>query len=1325
MMLAALYSWSVKDWSAHTIERLPQFGAWLPPVWFGGLHEVLLGARDPFLEDMAQRAWTATAIATLLALSTYLISYRRYRRLMLESPSALEGPRMRQWSILRLLARTPRREAIMHFMAKTLVRSRAHRVIWMAYIGFAIAVVVNSSIIDGRLLTRHSQKGLQFLVLFWPLASSVILMNGFRHVISIPAEIKANWIFRVTESLGRKEWMSAVERFIVAYAIAPIYIILVPVAVYATGWRLALLMTVLQVLCSLFIFEVMFSSWQQLPFACSYFPGKRPMIAIVSSYIVILGIVVPIVSFMIAAAARVPFLFPFYFADFLFLWIWVRRMRREGWGEAILLYEDQPGMMHDLGIKEMTYGGVERSGRSAAGDAGHADSQDADPRSDARIRSGGVHPSDLGRRAAGGGGGTLPGPASFGVARSSGIGMGSVGEQSPREVLQADSRRPASTGRGSGALDSYVGGHLAHHAAGLILRLRALFKRRRLDRDLDDEMQFHIAMREQKYRAEGMSPHEARNAARRQFGSSTHIREMCRDLWTFVWMETFWQDIRYGLRQLRRSPGFTSVAAVTLALGVGGTTALFSMFDTVLWRPMSGPDLKSIVVVAQALPGQPHFFGPASAADLEDIRAAATSFDGLALFQNSTHDLVDAGGDPFRVESAEVAPNFFQVAQAQPVLGRTFVAGEERVVLLSDDLWRSRFGGSRAIIGTTIRIDGLNTAVIGVMPPGFTLPRINRKLWLPLKATLGDRASLSAMAMGRLKYGRTVRQAASELDGIAARLQQAYSETNRDRRFVAWTYQRFLIGDYVPIFEALLLGAAIFVLLLACANVASLQFARATGRWREVALRTALGAGRSRIVRQLVTESLVLGIGGSIVGLLVAHWGLAALKSGIPAEMRTYMPGWREIGLNFRALGFALACAVASGLVVGLAPAWHCSRADLTESLKEGGRGGGSSRVRTRLRSALVAAELAAAVVLVMGAGLMVRGFHSLVEGGARFQPDGLLTLRVSLNQNRYSTPSMLAAFYRDARDRVAVLPGVRSAFVVSAVPFSRTSDAVPFIVEGSTQKPSPVQLRAVSADYFRALNVPLLSGSTSLEATRAAVISQSMAQRWSLEPGRRIQLRPPDGPRFVIAGIVGDVQQTILSGDPTPTIYMSYEQFPRREMDIGIRTSGDALRLATAARAAVRAVDREQPITNVSTLAGLIYQEAFVFAYMAALMGIFGLVALGLSAIGVYGVMSYVVGQQQHEIGVRMALGAQRATVLAMLLRRGMRTAVVGLMLGLVPAYGLARLMRSAIWGVTLHDPALFIAIPLSLLAAAALAIYIPARRGTRIDPLQALRGE
>jgi hypothetical protein len=756
MMLAALCSWSVKDWSAATIERLPQFGAWLPPVWFGGLHEWLLGARDPFFDSMARRALAATAGVAVLSLLMYLVSYRRYRRLLLESPSALAGPRLRQWSILRLLAGTPRREAIMHFMAKTLVRSRTHRMVWMAYIGFAVAVVVNSSLIDGRLLTHHKGPGLRLLVLFWPLASSVILMNGFRHVISLPAELKANWIFRITESQGRKEWMSAVERFVIAYAIVPIYAILGPVAFYCLGWTWALPMLVLQVLCSMFIFEVMFSSWQQLPFACSYLPGKKPMVATVGSYILIVGIVVPLVSFMVAAAAAIPFLFPFYLADFLFLWIWVRRIRRDGWGEAILLYEDRPLVVHDLGIKEMTYGGQAEFRRFAAGDAGHADSEDPGSRPDAWVLDSGVHPADFGGRPEGRRGSALSGAPSPGTARIAGVGVGSFGQQTPGEVLSTDRRGTPATQRGSRPLESHGGGDLPHYAAGIILRVRAFFLRRRLDRDLDDEMQFHLAMREQKYLDQGMSAAEARAAARRQFGSPANIREVCRDLWTFVWLETFWQDVRYGMRQLRRSPGFTAVGALTLALGVGGTTAIYSLFDTILWKPASDPRLGSLVVVAAALPGQPHFFGPAAAADLEDIGRGAVSFETLALFRNSLHNLVDATGEPVRVDSAMVAPNFFGAGGVQPAIGRTFTAGEEHVVVLSDDLWRTRFFANREITGTVIRIEGVNHTVIGVMPPDFTLPRFNRKIWLPLPPDFGDRSAQNVMALARLKPGRTL-----------------------------------------------------------------------------------------------------------------------------------------------------------------------------------------------------------------------------------------------------------------------------------------------------------------------------------------------------------------------------------------------------------------------------------------------------------------------------------------------------------------------------------------------------------------------------------------
>ena len=1331
MMLAALYSWSLKDWPQATIDRLPRFGGWLPPVWFEGLHEWLIGSRDPFFDLMARRGLAATVLAGVLSLAAYLLSYRRYRTLLLESPAALSGPRLRQWSVLRLLAWTPRgfsakHEAIMHFMSKTLVRSRPHRMIWMAYIGFAVAVVVNSSVIDGRLLMRQSHRqmlGLQFLVLFWPLASSYILLNGFRHVISIPADLKSNWIFRLTESQGRKEWMSAVERFVLAYAVAPIFVILAPVAAYALGWRIALCMTVLQIVVAMFLFEVLFSSWQQLPFACSYLPGKKPMIAIVSSYILILGIVMPLVSFMVAAAAQVYFLFPFYLADFLFIWIWARRIRREGWGEAMLLYEDRPVTVTDLGIKEMTYGGFEAR-RPAAGDAGHADPQDPAAPPDARLRGGGVHPEDVGGRAEGGGGSALPGAASPGAAGLACVGVGDFGEQPPRQVLPADGGRTAAVAGGVGALEPHGGGDRADHAAGIRLRLRGLLLRRQLDRDLDDELAFHLAMREARFRREGMTAADARAAARRQFGNVGSLRERCRDLWTFTWLETFWQDIRCGARQLRRSPGFTFVAATILALGIGATTAIYSMFDTVLWRPMGALDLPGLVAVTGAVPGQPHFFGPAAAADLEDIRDAATSLESLAIYENVNLNLVDAGGEAIRVEGVRVTPDFFRVASAQPAIGRTFTAGEQRVVVLSDDLWRRRFRADPAIEGRTIRIDGLNCTVVGVMPPDFTLPRSNRKLWLPLEPARGDRASLACLAIGRLKPGRSVEQAAAEIDGIASRLAKTFPATNRDRRFRTWSYQHFLVGDYIPIYETMLLGAAIFVLLIACANVASLQFARAAERRREVAVRLALGAGRRRIVRQLATESVLLAAAGGAMGVLVAGWALALIKWRVPAEIRTYMPGWSQIGLNLHALAFALACAAASGIVAGLAPAWQCSRPNLAESMKEGARGSGAG-VRTRLRSILVAAELALAVVLLVGAGLMVRGFQSLVWGGAGLDPGHMLTVHVSLTENQYREPWRIAAFYQDVRDRAGALPGVRSAVVVTAMPFSRASFAQPVAIEGSTKQPEVVQVQAVSPEYFRSLQIPLVSGTTSLEAARSAVVSQAMARRWSLALGRRIQLGAPDGPWLNVAGIVGDMRQSVLSRDPAPTVYVSWQQFPRRDMDIGMRTAGDPMRLAPGLAAAIRAADPEQPYSNMSTLATLISQEAFVFAYMAALMGAFGLIALALSAIGVYGVMSYVAAQLRHEIGVRMALGASRASVLGMLLGRGMRTAAVGMLIGAIPAFGLARLMRAFVWGVSLRDPATLVAIPLALLAAAALAIYVPARRGTRVDPMAALREE
>ena len=937
-LLGGFYSWAIKEWKPETIGRLPEFGAWLPPVWFAGIHQTLIGEGDGFFAVMAKRVELAAGVAVTLAILTYYISYRRYRRLLLEAPVHMATSRVWRWSLIRLLARSPRREAIMDFLAKTLARSRTHRLLWFVYLGAAAAVVLNSSLIDGGYLMRNQgwRKTLEFLVVFWPLASSVVILSGFRHVLSIPVELRANWIFQITESLGRAEWMSAVERFVMAYAIAPIYLILFPVAVYAWGWPVAIRMTMLQLLISLTMFEVLFNSWQKLPFTCSYIPGQRPLVGIVGGYIGMLCAVVPILSVMIAASSRVWFLFPFYLANFAALWIWLRRQRREGWGEAKLLYEDLPAVVTDLGIKELTYAGTEAQlRRTAAGNAGHVDSEDADSRSDARVRGGGMHSADLGGSTAGGGGSALSGAASPGIARPAGGGMGSIGEQPEGQILPAHGGGAQSPDGRDGAMAADVGRDRADYGAGLgnlvnrsrpqggtpvaaligayiskpsrdregalsaaWLRVRAVFRRRQLESDLEEEMEFHLAMREQRERAAGASPGEAHAAARRQFGNVTRVMESCRELWTFVWLETWWQDLRYAVRQLGAARGFTVVAAVTLGLGIGATSAIYGMLDTMLWKPLTLPHEERMVAVLQAIPGNPHFWSPASPADIDDVRQNSTALDSLASWQSTMANLVDAGGEARRVESTRVTTNFFDVLGVPPALGRTFGVGEdqpgsEREVVLGDSMWRRHFGGDPGLVGRSIRLDDRNYTVIGIMPPKFSFPTPWRELWVPLALTPEARHSRTTLlvdSMGRLRPGHTLPQLAAELAGTAARLEKEHPDSNAKRRFMAWTAQRYISGgDYVPIYSTLIMGSAFFVLLIACSNVANLQFARATGRWREVAVRTALGASRARLLRQLLTESMAL------AALWACYWRSGVCFSSrpvCPPNCNTTCRGW-------------------------------------------------------------------------------------------------------------------------------------------------------------------------------------------------------------------------------------------------------------------------------------------------------------------------------------------------------------------------------------------------------------------------------------------------
>jgi putative ABC transport system permease protein len=805
-----------------------------------------------------------------------------------------------------------------------------------------------------------------------------------------------------------------------------------------------------------------------------------------------------------------------------------------------------------------------------------------------------------------------------------------------------------------------------------------------------------------------------------------------------------WQDIRYGERMLRKSPGFAITAVLTLGLGIGATTAVFSVCDALLWKPIALPHLESLVMVLQRDPGDANDWNSGTAADLEDIRRESAALENLAIWQDGMANISGAG-EPERVIQALVSANFFTTLGVQPVLGRGFQEGEdqpgrEREVVLSDRLWRRRFAADPSIVGRNIRLDDQNFLVTGVMAASFDFPMAT-ELWTPLGLTpeqRADRRSNQLVAAARLRTGRTVEQAGSELDRLSARLEKAYPDTNKGRRYMAWPSHRFLVDAYTQQYLIMLLGSVIFVLLIACVNVANLQFARATGRMREVAVRTALGASRWRVIAQLVTESVLLSVAGAAFGLVIGTWGMGMIRGGMPPEIERYILGWKDIQLDGRTLLFTLAAAVLSGILAGLAPAWQCSRPNLTDALKEGGRGGSTGGAHHRLRNILVASEVALAVVLLVGAGLMVRGFRKLVENGERLEPATLLTMRLAITDNKYHEPHQRMAFYGGVLERMRALPGVRAATAVTALPYADHSNGRDFTIEGRPAEADQIphgMYQVTTPGYFDLVHIPLVGGrllreSDGADAPKVALISQRMAERWwkSESPiGKHIRLGGADSksPWLTIVGVVGDIMHNPYDREPRRTIYVPLPQAPQLWMDIGVRTAGDPLALGPAVRAAIRAVDREQPVTELQTMERAIHNRAIGLNYMAVLMGVFGLLALALSAIGVYGVMAYMVSEQTREIGIRMALGAERENVLAMIFRRGMLTVGAGLVVGLPAAWGFARLMASLVFGVAANDAATFVAIPLALVSAASLAIYIPARRATKIDPIVALRYE
>jgi putative ABC transport system permease protein len=809
-------------------------------------------------------------------------------------------------------------------------------------------------------------------------------------------------------------------------------------------------------------------------------------------------------------------------------------------------------------------------------------------------------------------------------------------------------------------------------------------------------------------------------------------------------IEPIFTDVRYGLRGLLKRPAFTAIALLTLALGIGVNTAIFSAVDSVLLRPMPFENPESLVAVWEHSPQLGIARNEMAPANFFDLRNQNQVFEGLGAFGEMSMNLTGEG-EPERLEGQVVTANVFDLLGVQPVLGRTFApqedqVGQDHVVVLSHALWQRRFNRDPNVINRRLTFNGESFTVVGVMPPDFFFPIRESELWVPWAMEPGQasgRGDHYLHGIARLKPGVTTQRANAEVEAIGARLAAEYPRTNEGLGFVVNSFQSDYVGDLRR--PMLILFAAVgLVLLIACANVANLLLAQATARRREIAIRMALGARRWTIARQLLVESLLLAIGGGLLGVFGAVWGVEALTKLLPASLSKL----QAVSIDARVLVFTVGVVVLTAIVFGVVPALHAVRANPGEALSETARdaaGGISGRYMRRM---LVVSEVALAVVLLVGAGLLIRSFQRLNQVDVGFNPNNVLTMRTVLPMPKYAKPEARRAFYDELLRRVEELPGVESAGVITFMPLSFSGMKFSFSVEGHTN-PSDVNLpfafyRVVSPNYFRALEIPLQRGRffdsrDSKDSPPVMVVNRRLAEQfWPGEDptGKRLKIGPADSPNpwAVIVGVVGDVRQQGFYDKQLAEFYVPYAQEWRSWMspkDLLVRTNGDPGALAAAVREAVWAVDKDQPVSNVRTMdqvfAAAISRERF----QMLLLTLFATLALVLACIGLYGVISYMVAQRTHEIGVRMALGAQAGDVLTLVIRQGMLLAGAGLIVGIGIGSAVTRVLSDMLYGVSARDPLTFVGVPVLLLLVAFLACYIPARRATRIDPLAALRRE
>ena len=883
-------------------------------------------------------------------------------------------------------------------------------------------------------------------------------------------------------------------------------------------------------------------------------------------------------------------------------------------------------------------------------------------------------------------------------------------------------------------------------------RWRALFHKDELERELEAELRFHLERDAAQNLQSGMNAEDAHYAALKSFGGMEQAKEECRDARGARLIEELWQDIRYGARNLRKHRGFTLIAILTLALGIGANTAIFSVVNATLLRPLPYQNPDQIVMVWGTNPGGFGWRGKTgfSAPSFLDYQQQNQVFERMATFNGIDFTLVGTDNSE-RIHSGMVTAEFFDVLAVQPILGRTFVpedsqTGRDHVVVLSYSLWQRRFGSDQHIVGQTIRLDATPYIVIGVLPQGFdfSIPDYfeSRGLWvptvLPQDNSNSERGHKYLSVIARLKPAVALRQAEQDMRVITERLAKEYPGTMGKFGVKLTPLHEQIVGDIRPVL-LLLFGAVGFVLLIACANVANLQLARASTRQKEIAIRRALGASRGRLLRQLLTESVLLSLIGGTLSLFLALWGTRLLTGLGPASI--FHGTIATVDLTV--LAYALVLSLVTGILSGLAPALQSTPTRHSESLKEGGRNSAASEGGLRLRKLITVSEVALSMMLLIGAGLLIRSFIGLLQVNPGFESRNILTAQVYLPKYSYPDATRQTAFYTQVMERIKALPGVIAVGATDELPLTMGTHTSTFSIEGrapidESDQSLAVQDSLATADYFRAMGIPLIKGrafsaTDDGSATPVALINQSFARRFfpNENPiGQHLRFESKS-PWITIVGIVGDVRGFGLDKEAKSEIFLPYQQEsflsynPWAHMHLVVRTTGDPNAIAAAALASVREIDKDLPSPQARTMETVLAASIAERRSNMLLLGVFAVIALILTGVGIYGVISYSVTQRTQEIGIRMALGAQSRDVITLVMRNGMRLVLMGIVIGLAGSFALTRWMASLLFEISATDFLTFMVTASLLTAIALLACWVPARRATKVDPLIALKYE